>query len=88
MKKLLLAGCAISIAVLAACAGNSNADSSSERKGEQVLKCLDITGQNRVEYKGYGRTIMWYGDGTYVEVKLADKTVSIPQHRCELTEYK
>lgn len=89
MKKILFAISIYSIAVLiAACAGSSNADSSFEKSGEQVLKCLDVTGQNLVEYRGYGKTITWYGDGTYVKVELADKTLAIPQHRCELTEYK
>lgn len=52
------------------------------------LSCLSLDGRTIQNYSGPKGSIYLYDSGSYAEVKLSDRTIKIPQHRCEFVEIK
>lgn len=52
------------------------------------LSCLSLDGRTIQNYSGPSGSISWYSSAAYVDVRLSDRTIKIPQHRCEFVEMK
>lgn len=88
-KQWIFAICVAAFVALALFATkNAGADPQYIQSGTVELKCLSAFGDRLITYTGNSSSITWYGDGTYVKVNLADRTMYIPQHKCEMTTYK
>ncbi|ADG59906.1 hypothetical protein Acj9p006 [Acinetobacter phage Acj9] len=91
MFKYIGVGLGILIAALFAYTlfGNeAEATSSYNQRGQVTVKCLSLTGDTVQTYNGNNQNISWYGDGTYIEVRLTDRIIRVPQFRCEYTEFR
>ena len=90
MKHKIICAIVVAIVCLLAFFGSKAATAAPDGKirGDRELRCFDLTGQNIITYNGNSDTIHWYGDDTYVKVTLRDRVVTIPQHRCEMVEWR
>lgn len=90
MKHKIICALVVAIVCLLAFFGSKAATAAPDGKvrGDRELRCFDLSGQTIITYFGNSDTIRWYGDGTYVTVTLRDRSINIPQHRCEMVEWR